>query len=385
MRRKTRQISSLRTQLAPVGLGVCVGGVLLGGIAAPSAHAQAAPTGPEAAKMEKIERENQDLRKRLETLEHMAQKEGIMASGEAPKSMPIQALSSMNISGFVTASYFYDTSSPKDGSPNGYLWNRHDNSFTLNKVKLTLASPAAERSGDKWDAGYRVSLIFGEDAPIVNTGGEFQGFESLREAYVDLNIPLGTGLNVKAGQLISLLNFESGDGGAVNPNFSQGNQWYFTGNGPSAGVNVGYTFTDWLSANVRIQNGLYTGAIDNNDYKTMMGNLVITPDKYTSIALIGFGGREGGNPANWLKGASLIASRKLMEKFNLNIATEFDYFNLDTGADSSSYWWSIGGWAWMDFTPKIGIALRGDSTGPGPAAGGCKRDKREEETEACVH
>ena len=43
---------------------------------------------------------------------------------------------------------------------------------------------------------------------------------------MELNIPIGTGLNVKAGEMISLLNYESGDGGAVNENFSQGYQWY---------------------------------------------------------------------------------------------------------------------------------------------------------------
>ena len=73
--------------------------------------------------MEKIERENQELRKRLEALEHMAQREGIMASGEAPKTMPVAALSSINISGFVQASYFYNTQTPADGKSDGYLWN----------------------------------------------------------------------------------------------------------------------------------------------------------------------------------------------------------------------------------------------------------------------
>jgi hypothetical protein len=75
--------------------------------------------------------------------------------------------------------------------------DRNHNSFNLYKVKLTLASAPVERSGDKWDAGFRASLIFGEDAPIVNTGGERQGLEDLREAFVELNVPIGTGLNVE--------------------------------------------------------------------------------------------------------------------------------------------------------------------------------------------
>ena len=83
--------------------------------------------------MENIERENPELRKRLEALEHMAQKEGIMASGEAPKTMPVAALSSINISGFVQASYFYNTQTPADGKSDGYLWSASHNSFSLTR------------------------------------------------------------------------------------------------------------------------------------------------------------------------------------------------------------------------------------------------------------
>lgn len=341
---------------------VCLGGALLGG--ASLALAQTADSG----KVEKLEKENQELRKRLDALEAVAQKEGLMpASGAA--SHTIKAFSESTLSGFVTASYFYDTSRPTDDSPNGYLWNRHHNSFTLNKFKMTLASPPVEPSGDKWSAGYRVSLIFGEDAPIVNTGGTRQGFDELREAYVELNVPIGAGINVRAGQLISLLNFESGDGGAVNPNFSQGNQWFFTGNGPSTGVQLGYTFTDWLSAKVRVQNGLFTGPVDNNPYKTLMGSLDIKPDSKTSVSLLGFGGREGASSGEWLKGGSIIASRQLCAQHNVNFATELDYFNLNRVNNSTAYWWSAGGWLWGDVTPKFGIALRGDYIGDQKGAG----------------
>jgi hypothetical protein len=328
-----------KSQFGPIGISACLGGALIAG--APASHAEAQETG-NAARLEKLEKENLELRKRLDALEGTRLKD--VSSGGGPTNF-LKALTSSSLSGFVTASYFYDTSTPADHSPNGYLWNRHNNSFTLNKVKLTLASAPAEQTGDHWSAGYRASLIFGEDAPIVNTGGNTQGLAPLREAYVEVNVPIGTGLNVKAGQLISLLNFESGDGGAVNPNFSQGNQWFFTGNGPSAGVQLGYAFSDKVDLKVRVQNGMFTGFIDNNPYKTFMGSLGIKPDSKTAISLIGFGGREGAASSLWLKGGSLIASRQLTEKYLPGKSTD---------------WWSAGGWLWSDLTPTLGVALRGD-------------------------
>lgn len=347
------------TRLTPVGIGACLGGALLA--SSPGAWAQA-ETG-NVARMDRLEKENLELRKRLESLESIAKQEGLIPSG--PTNV-LKALSDITISGFATASYFYDGSVPGDNSPNGYLWNRNHNSFTLNKVKLTLASAPVERSGDKWDAGFRASLIFGEDAPIVNTGGERQGLEDLREAFVELNVPIGTGLNVKAGQLISLLNFESGDGGVANPNFSQGYQWFFTGNGPSAGVQLSYALSDMVSLTARIQNGMFTGAVDNNGFKTFMGSIGITPDSKTALSFIGFGGREGSDSGQWLKGGSFIGSRQITDK--LNFATEIDYFNTDVpGGDSD--WWSVGGWLWTDFTPAVGLALRGDYVNDGDGAG----------------
>ena len=307
--------------------------------------------------MEKIERENQELRKRLEALEHMAQKEGIMASGEAPKTMPVAALSSINISGFVQASYFYNTQTPADGKSDGYLWNASHNSFSLNKVKLTLASPALET--DKWDAGYRVSLMWGEDAPNLNTGTSVSGLDNVREAFVELNAPLGTGLNLKAGQLISLLNWESGDGGAANPNFSQGNQWWFTGNGPSAGVQAGYAFTPKVDLKVRIQNGMFAGPVDSNDGKAYIASLGLKPITDLWVNLIGWYSQESDSMT--VAGGSIIGGYALTKQ--LGTGFELDYFDFQNKGTAESTLWSIGGWIWYDFTAKAGLALRGDFIG----------------------
>jgi hypothetical protein len=320
----------------------------------------------DAVRMDKLEKENQELRKRLETVESIAQKEGLLPSGK-PIPKLVSSLSEISLSGFVQASYFYNTREPHDRASDGYLWNTTHNSFSINKLKLTLASKPVERSGEKFDAGFRASLIWGEDAPVVNTGGERQGLEDLREAYAELNVPIGSGLNVKVGQLISLLNWESGDGGAANPNFSQGYQWFFTGNGPSAGVQLGYTFTDWLDVKVRVQNGMYAGAVDNNNGKTGMGSIGIKPDSKTWINLIGFGGDESTTLS--VKGGSVIGGRQFTSK--LGTGFELDYFNFDPASGPSADLWSIGGWAWYDFTPKFGFALRAEYLDD-PDGGGLK-------------
>jgi hypothetical protein len=326
--------------------------------------------GQDAGRIDKIEAENRALKARLDSLESLAKKEGIVPS--ATESTSVKALSESTLSGFVTASYFYNLEGPSDRLSDGYLWNVRDNQFTINKIKLTLASPALAK--DKFDAGYRVSLVFGEDAWAVNTGGTQQGFDELREAFVNLNIPIGSGLDVKVGQLISLLNYESGDGGAANNNFSQGYQWWYTGNGPAAGINLAYQFTDMVGANLRVQNGLFAGPRDSNDSKTIIASINLKPTETIWVNLLGFGGGETATAAGvggTVIGGSILAGMQVTKE--LNIGFEGDYFSYDYPTTSEFDTWSFGTFISYDITDKLGLGLRleylDDAGGNIPAIG----------------
>jgi hypothetical protein len=222
---------------------------------------------------------------------------------------------------------------------------------------------------EKWDAAYRVSLLYGQNAKVDDSTSGTVGYQAIREAYVELNAPIGTGLDFKAGELISLLNYESGDGGAANANFSQGYQWWYTGNGPAGAVQLAYDFNDMIGIKLRLQNGLYTGETDSGS-KTFVGSLWVNPDKKTSLTFLGFAGRQDFVPAWYLSGGSFIGSRQLTESHNLSFATELDYFHFSGfdsaldgvpggGADHGEFW-SVGAWLTADLCPKVSVALRGE-------------------------
>jgi hypothetical protein len=344
MRRKKQTHTARSLSVTPI-VSACLGGAILAGMPVGNVHAQ------EASRLEKLEKENADLKARLDALD---------GKGDgASKSYIVKAMSDITISGFVQASYFYNTARPDDGVSDAYLWNTKDNSFSLNKFKLTVASkPVAT---DKWDAGFKASLIFGDDAPQLNTGGANglgganTSFNDLREAYVELNAPIGTGLNIKAGELISLLNYESGDGGAANVNFSQGNQWWYTGNGPSAGVQATYSFTDKVTLVARVDNGLFQGPVDNNSGKAFSTSLNLKPTSKLWMNIYAFWDDQPGD--NETKGFGTIGGLQVTEK--LGTGYEFDYFNFDNAGDRTDVW-SIGGWSWYDFSPTTGVAFRAD-------------------------
>ncbi len=311
----------------------------------------------DAPSLTALEQENKALAERVKALEELVQKSGLPPASGAPTPKPVlTSLNNITLSGFVQTSYFSDLDNTSSQRIAGYLWNNKNNNFSINKVKLTFASTPAVRSSTDWSADFRVSLMAGEAASVLNSGSATTGFDYLREAYVEMNVPVGKGLLVKAGELISLLNWESGDGGAANPNFSQGYQWWYTGNGPSAGVQADYAFTDWLDVVARVDNGLYAGPIGNANKKAGMVSVNFKPIQDGWFNVIGFGGLGGGTlNAN---GASVIGGYQFTPK--LGTGFEADYFSFHNQSAKSGELSSIGGWIWYDFTPQYGIAFRAE-------------------------
>jgi hypothetical protein len=330
--------------------GVCLGAFAGGCLAAQAQDNQ-------ADAIAQLQKQNQALQKRLDALENTVDNQGIRGDSKEMETPPsVSAATATILSGYVQTSYFDNLNNPSGGQNAGYLWNTRNNNFSINKVKLTLASPAFDPSGDKWNAGYRFSLLAGEDAPILNSNSGTNGFQYLREAYVDINVPVGNGLDVRAGDMISLLNYESGDGGAANENFSQGYQWYYTGDGPETGVQLSYDITKWLNVKVRIEDSLYGGATSSKNEKGYMGSLNFKPTSSLWINLLGFGGEGVGNED--ADGGEILAGYQITKK--LGTGFEGDYFHLDADSGQSGELWSLGTWVWYDFTPQVGLAFRGE-------------------------
>lgn len=335
-----------KTNLAVAG--ACLGMLMTGSAVA---HADMSAGG----KISDLEKQNKELQDRLSALEDMAKKEGLMPSGKPAKF--VSAMTDMTISGFVQASYFYNLQHPAGGESATYLWNTKDNSFSINKIKLTFAGGALAK--DKWDATYRVSLMFGNDTQALNSNGTGNtSLNDLREAYVEMNVPIGTGLDIKAGELISLLNWESGDGGAANPNFSQGYQWWYTGNGPAAGVQASYDFTDEFGVALRVANGLYQGPSEGNQGKAFLGSLNFKPtDKFWFHIVGWYDDQSAGSSTS---GIESIGGYQFTKKLGTGYEVDYFHFGPPSGSAGTTDLWSVGGWAWYNFTPKVGLAVRAD-------------------------
>ncbi|MCK6499051.1 MAG: porin, partial [Nitrospira sp.] len=227
---------------------------------------------------------------------------GAVALAEEGKSNPVEtALSSTTISGYVSASAFFDLGDDSNGTllP-GRSFDGADkiDKINLDVVKLTIEKPLAE--GD-WSAGYKVDLLFGPDANTLATSSVLGNNNSdfgIKQAYVALQTPVGNDLIAKIGVFDTLIGYEVFEAGS-NPNYSRSYAYYIEPT-QHTGLLLSYAVTEWLTVNAGIADSwnarINAAGADSNTTRdfglqTYMGSIVLTAP-------------EG---AGFLKGAQLFA------------------------------------------------------------------------------
>ncbi|MHB1306741.1 MAG: outer membrane beta-barrel protein [Limisphaerales bacterium] len=141
---------------------------------------------------------------------------------EEPVLHPVQStVQSTTISGYVNTS-----ASLMFGPGGSTVYGRSfDGPTKQNGFNLDVVSLALEKGLDEgqWSAGYRVQMWLGPDANTLgsrSTLSTADGDFALKNAYVALRAPVGTGLDFKIGTFDTVVGYEVADAG-VNPNYSR--------------------------------------------------------------------------------------------------------------------------------------------------------------------
>ncbi len=279
----------------------------------------------------------------------------------AGKAAPEPPLAGLKLSGYVEASYAYSSRALGRTIP-GRLFDRFQNQFALNAVKVALDRPYA---ADRLDAGVHADILVGQNATVLRSTGFNLGDEGdITQLYITLNIPTadGNGLQLKAGKMVTLLGQEVLED-IANPNWSEGNQFAYVENFTALGVSVEHRFNEHLDVQVRASNG-WDVVEDNNTGKSVMGRVGVYPNDRSTIALLGFYGPEQANtdrPKRY--GGELLLNRRVGA--HIAISFQGDYGREGAGPalpDSThdAVWWAAGGW--LTFAPgqAVLLALRGD-------------------------
>jgi hypothetical protein len=214
----------------------------------------------------------------------------------------------VKLSGYVTSSYFYATK-PTGRTIVGRLYDRFHDEITLNAARVSLEKPVAT---DKVEAGFRVDILFGQNAPPLQSAGLKLGDQGdLPQAFVTLNVPTGGGnyVQFKAGKMWTLLDVEVVDE-VLNPNFSHGYQYIYLTNFTNTGFGMDAKLSGVVDAQLRLING-WDVVEDNNRGKSFMGRVGVTPSDRAALAFFGYYGPEQtANVSNQRYGGEVVGTSK---------------------------------------------------------------------------
>jgi len=305
--------------------------------------------------------DNQELVDRIKQLEQkVAQLEGASTKEVTSASIPAETLSFLEqtkISGYVAGSFFHTFNNGQIGG--GSQLAGHDDEFMINQFKLALDKPV-DASPDKWDAGYSAHLIFGQDAGYFGFAGlSLGGAGFVEKATVTANVPVGNGLLVEVGRMVTLMGVEVVEP-TINPNWSLGNQFVFVEPTTHLGAHLTYKFTDKVTGELSVFNGWDVVGNDNNSL-SFMGRLTLTLSDSTTLALLGYGGPEGaGNNSQLRSGAEAVLTQKLGDRVTAYIQADYGHEDFNRFGDPNAEWYAGGVWVVYQASEKVAFALRGD-------------------------
>ena len=311
---------------------------------------------------------------------------------DAAKTTPLlTALSATTISGYVDTSMEWN---PGTGnlSPAPFSYNAgKQDGFNLDSVDLHIAKPLEE---GQWSSGYVIDLMFGPDANgATGEGAVNSGIgEHVRQAYLNLRMPLGNGLDWKIGRFDSPLGYESTDG-YKNPNFTRSYGYTFEPT-EMTGVIADYRFCESTSISsggcantvptgpINARNTTGDGGTTVESKKAVIGMVNLTaPESWGAIggsglyAGIEYGpGASGWFRSNWRRDdrpAHLRAENQTSVYVGATIKTPCQGLTLGAawdsvnhfdvaGAESTGYNMAIAGYASFKFTDKASLHVRGE-------------------------
>ncbi len=212
-------------------------------------------------------------------------------AGDANETV-MTAVSSTTLSGYVSASALWNPGTGNANVPGQSFRGGQglaQDSFAVDVFSLSVSKPQDE---SEWAAGYNAQLWLGETSgsgTAPGIGGNALGVNGvqLKNANIDLRVPVGNGIDVKVGIFDSIIGYESSDYNA-NPNYTRNYGW---GIEPTTheGVLLSYAVNDLLSVSAGIANSYNPtlGGVNNpaESQKAYMASVALTaPDSAGFLA-----------------------------------------------------------------------------------------------------
>ena len=266
-------------------------------------------------------------------------------------------------SGYLEGSYTQNFNNPSNGINQLRIFDVNANEFRPNVAKFVL-DREAHADGTGWDrAGFHVKFNAGKDSKFIG-GTNLNPYADFQEFYAQYVLPVGTGLDIKAGRINTLIGFESLES-PENPNYSR--SWLFGLGQPftTFGLRASYEFSKQVSFSIGAINSITSATGDSTNKPMVEAALVWTATERLKATFYGlFGPRPGQRPkaeGNRVLGGGFVTYR-LTDKASLVL--EAYYANQERASDLSrsgnARWDGVAGYVIYDVNKEWGGRVRSE-------------------------
>ena len=270
----------------------------------------------------------------------------LMATAERVGFAPLLDDLGIDISGHVELGYTWSFENPPGDVIGGRVFDVEHDELLLHQVDVTvqrtLTPDDNEVTGyaDKFNIGFNMEWIYGQDARFIHANGLFDHYVDdasrneefdLTQAYVTVGLPVGNGLLITAGKFVTLIGYEYINP-TLNPLYSRSYLFGYAIPFTHTGVMAKYNFTEELSVTGGVVRGWEQALEDNNEAESFIAQVAYTwnpgggDSEPVNIALTGITGPEReDNEGDYRTLLDLIISTKIGDQVTVGLNADWAY------------------------------------------------------------
>ena len=283
----------------------------------------------------------------------------------------------LSVFGHVQGSYTHNFNDPALDLNLGRVFDIEHGQPLLNQVDFNVERTVVP-SGEEWDVGGRVELMYGSDTRFIHSNGLFDHYEDdptsefiggpenqfdLTQAYLDVAVPLGRGLRVRAGKFLFFKQVDPNASVFYSHSYTFGGALPFT----LTGVSALYALEERWSVEAGINRGWGQTLEDNNGTISYHGRVRYAPGPRSSFALIFITGPEMTDHDSAYRTAvdfvgTFRATDRLTLMFDAVYGRQADpveqLLNPEAAGSEEADWYGVAGYAIYELDERLSVAGR---------------------------
>ncbi|MDD5632159.1 MAG: porin [Methylococcales bacterium] len=300
------------------------------------------------------------------------------------------------IGGWTNAGITYNANYPSNGFNGPVTFGDRAGEFQMDQLNL-FVQRAVATEGDKWDFGGRFDFMYGTDAIFTQAygvpsfdinsaepksrsnwdlningtaGNRFYGI-ALPQAYAEAYVPVGNGLNVKAGHFYTPIGYETVP---APDNFFYSHAYTMQYGEPFTHTGVMGNYA--VDKNWAVMGGVITGSATGGwdggwnkqlgNWGGLFGATWTSDDKGTSANISGtYGGTSEQNSSPWAL-YSIVLKHNITDKTHLILQHDHGWanntFDFATGTPNAidAQWYGINSHLYYDLKDNLSIGMRAE-------------------------